>query len=272
MYETDHKPGKNSDGSEADDMKVNDFDNAALLEQNPMFIYELRNFDLNWDYDYGVKSFTDSFKDMIISFFTDNLELRNVVLQQIDNFVSENPKEEYENDVLNFYTKNHDSTRKLIEKVKKAFLFMLKEAKGDIMQVCYIDVKKESNKLKNELHWSIDKSKDWTPFFSSKKDRREGLTIAVNDVWGYTISVKDYVLSDGRFSCTLHFSMYDDFGLNKEDFHEGVLFEDYWAQSAKRMLAGFRAWFFLQHYTGFEGKYKPFITRMNFEEEFKGEL
>lgn len=97
----------------------------------------------------------------------------------------------------------------------------------------------------------------------------------VNDVWGYTISVKDYVLlSDGKFSCTLIFSMFDHFGLNEEDFHKGNIFKpkEYFGQMAKRALAGFRACFFLQHYTGFEGKYKPFITRINFKEEFNGEL
>ncbi len=99
------------------------------------------------------------------------------------------------------------------------------------------------------------------------------MTIAVNDVWGYTIYVKDYILkSDGTFSGTLVFSMFDHFGLNEEDLHKGKIFTDFTLQTAKRMLAGFRAWFFLQHYKGFEGKYKPFITRMNFEEIFTGEL
>ena len=66
--------------------------------------------------------------------------------------------------------------------------------------------------------------------------------------------------------------MEGDTTLNEEDFHKGKLGVDYWAQTGKRILAGFRACFFLQHYTGFEGKYKPFITRMNFEEKFDGEL
>lgn len=123
------------------------------------------------------------------------------------------------------------------------------------------------------MHWGLDLQNDWTPAFSTDKDRDEGLTISVNDVWGYTIYVKNYVLlSGGQFSCTLSFSMFDHFGLNAEDFRKGVVFKDFLAQTAKRMLAGFRAWFFLQHYTGFKGKYKPFITRMNFEEEFTGQL
>ena len=66
------------------------------------------------------------------------------------------------------------------------------------------------------MHWGLDLQNDWTPAFSTDKDRDEGLTISVNDVWGYTIH--------------------------------------------------------LQHYTGFKGKYKPFIIRMNFEEEFTGQL
>lgn len=123
------------------------------------------------------------------------------------------------------------------------------------------------------MHWGLDLQNDWIPAFSTDKDRDEGLTISVNDVWGYTIHVKDYVLlSGGKFSCVLSFSIFDHFGLNVEDLRKGVIFKDFLAQTAKRMLAGFRSWFFLQHYTDFKGKYKPFITRMNFEEEFTGQL
>lgn len=271
LYETDHKPGKNSDGSDADDMKVNDFDDEHLIKHNSMFKYEIQDFNIN--YNHGTKGLIARFKIMVELFFTRNKELRNVVLKQIDNFVSTKPKKEFVNDTLSQYAKNHASTRKLVDKVKIALTTMLKEAKGDISQVCYIDAKKGSNTLKRELHWGTDLSKDWTPAFSSSEDQNEGLKIAVNDVWGYTISVKDFVLNpNGKYSCTLFFSMFDHFGLNEEDFHKGKLGVDYWAQTGKKILAGFRAWFFLQHYTGFEGKYKPFITRMNFEEKFDGEL
>lgn len=271
LYETDRKPGKNSDGSDADDMKINDYSEVELKNHNSMFSFEISTFNL--EPDNGVSCFIDTFKDMVISFFTKNLALRRVVLEQIDNFVSESPKAEFEDSVLNLYAQNHDNTKKLVDKVKVALIEMLKSAKGDIVQVCEINTKKEGNLLKKTLHWTTDKNKDWTPAFNTNKDRRNGLTIAVNDVWGYTIYVKDYILkSDGTFSGTLVFSMFDHFGLNEEDLHKGKIFTDFTLQTAKRMLAGFRAWFFLQHYKGFEGKYKPFITRMNFEEIFTGEL
>lgn len=37
------------------------------------------------------------------------------------------------------------------------------------------------------MRWGLDLQNDWTPAFSTDKDRDEGLTISVNDVWGYTI-------------------------------------------------------------------------------------
>lgn len=50
------------------------------------------------------------------------------------------------------------------------------------------------------MHWGLDLQNDWTPAFSTDKDRDEGLTISVNDVWGYTIHVKDYVLLSARMN------------------------------------------------------------------------
>ena len=123
------------------------------------------------------------------------------------------------------------------------------------------------------LHWGLDLQNDWTPAFSTDKDRDEGLTISVNDVWGYTIHIKDYVLlSGGKFSCVLSFSMFDHFGLNAEDFRKGVVFKDFLAQTAKRMLAGFRAWYILQHLYEYKTGCKAFVDYVHHEGAMEVEI
>ena len=69
------------------------------------------------------------------------------------------------------------------------------------------------------------------------------------------------------FTCILKFTLYDHFGLNKED-----LFSPGWKNFLKQSLAGFRSWFFLQHYNRFDGRFKPFITEMTFTVPLAGVL
>ncbi|MBO5690246.1 MAG: DUF3289 family protein, partial [Spirochaetaceae bacterium] len=69
------------------------------------------------------------------------------------------------------------------------------------------------------------------------------------------------------FTCILKFTLYDHFGLNKED-----LFAPGWKNFLKQSLAGFRSWFFLQHYNRFDGRFKPFITEMTFTVPLAGVL
>lgn len=88
-----------------------------------------------------------------------------------------------------------------------------------------------------------------------------GLTICVDNVWGHNITIKDYFLDGNHYSGTLHFKLYDNFGLDPGD-----------VSGRYGNLAGFRAWYCLQHQTKYNGKYKPFINIMEFDIDFSGEL
>ena len=88
-----------------------------------------------------------------------------------------------------------------------------------------------------------------------------GLTICVDNVWGHNITIKDYFLDGNHYSGTLHFKLYDNFGLDPGD-----------VSGMYGNLAGFRAWYCLQHQTKYNGKYKPFINIMEFDIDFSGEL
>ena len=75
---------------------------------------------------------------------------------------------------------------------------------------------------------------------------------------GETISRSEIIqrLETG-FKGTLHFIIYDHFGLDKPDiekFSSGIVF---------------RSWFMLQHWKKFNGKYRPFVTIMEFDIPFE---
>ena len=275
LYKTDHKPGCNSDDTIAADMLVNDFNEKKLLEYSSLFANELEIFKMYSKKEECVKYLVTNFKLMVSIFFTDKI-FEQAVYAQIDKFISGDDKSDFTDTALSNSAKEHERTQELIKKVKKALLVMLRNVDGDLNQLCLVNLQEKNNELYKTLHWGTANENDWTPSFSTKKDRKQGLKIAVNDVWGYTINIKNYRLANNRqFSCELYFSMFDHFGLDEDDLKTNLkeqTVRKIGEQTIKRSLAGFRAWFFLQHFVGFEGKYKPFITRMNFSIPFSDRL
>mgnify|MGYP001406871161 CR=1 FL=1 len=74
-------------------------------------------------------------------------------------------------------------------------------------------------------------------------------------------NLTDYSSDGKKFSGTLHFTLYEHFGLDKPDVEK--IYGD---------LAGFRAWFELQHNKKYNGKFKPYINLMEYNVYFEGEL
>ena len=256
-------------------MLVNDFNEKKLLEYSSLFANELEIFKMYSKKEECVKYLVTNFKLMVSIFFTDKI-FEQAVYAQIDKFISGDDKSDFTDTALSNSAKEHERTQELIKKVKKALLVMLRNVDGDLNQLCLVNLQEKNNELYKTLHWGTANENDWTPSFSTKKDRKQGLKIAVNDVWGYTINIKNYRLANNRqFSCELYFSMFDHFGLDEDDLKTDLkeqTVRKIGEQTIKRSLAGFRAWFFLQHFVGFEGKYKPFITRMNFSIPFSDRL
>ncbi|WBX78520.1 DUF3289 family protein [Tenacibaculum ovolyticum] len=60
-----------------------------------------------------------------------------------------------------------------------------------------------------------------------------------------------------NYTCKYEVILWDNFGLDKPDMQKFFSYG-----------AGFRAWFVLQHLYG----YKPFVTKMAFNKEFKGTI
>ena len=84
-----------------------------------------------------------------------------------------------------------------------------------------------------------------------------GKIIALNDIWTTEVILKE--LKTGGDTCMVSYqvTLWDHFGLDKPDM------EKFYSYGS-----GFRAWFVLQHLFG----YKPFLTKIQFEKQFKFDL
>lgn len=98
-----------------------------------------------------------------------------------------------------------------------------------------------------------------SPAFTWKENWNvlRGETIALNDIWATEIILKEVRFTGDDYTAKYEVTLWDHFGLDKPDM------EKFYSYGA-----GFRAWFVLQHLWG----YKPFLTKMNFTRELKGNL
>ncbi len=85
----------------------------------------------------------------------------------------------------------------------------------------------------------------------------EGSTLALNDIWATEVILKELKNDGEDYTVKYQVTLWDHFGLNISDMEKFFYYG-----------AGFRAWFVLQHLYG----YKPFVTKITFEKEFKGNI
>lgn len=182
-----------------------------------------------------------NFRVMVATLFSSG-ELRTVVLKMIAQFQS-NAGGEFTDDVLTRNVQEHASTQRFVTSLRTIITDTIIREEGDI------------SSLKNEaIDWN---GKPYgRPRFNETSDIWwGGLTICINDVWAYEISIIEYEVNESDFKGKFKVTLLDQFGLDKPDVDKKYGY-----------LQGFRSWFLLQH----RWSYKPFITRIEFEEEFEG--
>ena len=239
VFQSDRPLGYNQYKETAPDMMFNNYSKDALIALDPRFKAEL---------DKDPVALFAIFEKMANRF--SNGELESVVLDMIDHFRNGNG-EPYQNKVLTEYVKRHSSTKKYTDTVKDAVIKELIKNNGDLSSLQFKNGSALDKYIQNNARY---------PAFNLLGDNIQGLRIAINDTWGNSVQIKDYTLNKNGFSGVLRFRIYDHFGLDSEDIKK---FGN---------LQGFRAWYVLQKYSGFDGKYKPFPTVIEFDIPFEGEL
>ncbi|WP_118975042.1 DUF3289 family protein [Taibaiella koreensis] len=92
-------------------------------------------------------------------------------------------------------------------------------------------------------------------------DKTGGLTIALNDIWATEVILTKLDYADGNYTAKYRVTLWDHFGLDKPDMEK--IFN-----IIPSVGEAFVCWFILQHLRG----YKPFLTKITFEKEFKGNI
>jgi uncharacterized protein (TIGR03034 family) len=155
----------------------------------------------------------------------------------------------YSDPALNNWAKGHGKFMEFERELQRKLHAALKKYSGNARKLNPNTVGNMQSKIK----------------FNTWKDTFGGMTIATNDIWAWEVNLTDYELSGVDYKGTYKISLYDHFGLDRPDVDDknlhGFLFGK---------LAGFRAWFILQHLKRFA--YKPFITVMDIENKFRGTI
>ncbi|MFN8396717.1 MAG: DUF3289 family protein [Bacteroidia bacterium] len=226
-----HRPGIGYDGvSLADDLKYGDETKDQITDISTLFYIQANAPD--WS----------NFLDMRImcnSLFSSG-DLQTNINAMIDKFQA-NTGGRYSSDILNKHVRNHDSTKRFVAHIQEEFGKKMSETGGDATGLTPDSLKLIGN-----------------PHFNTPSDTwRGGLTIAINDVWAYDLDLMDYDRQGDNYSAKVKLTLYDHFGLDRPD-----------VEKKYRYLAGFRAWYVLQHLKG----YKPFIVDIPLEYSFSGKL
>ncbi|MEJ9232993.1 DUF3289 family protein [Peribacillus butanolivorans] len=247
IFQSDRPEGYDENGNVANDMKTNDYTEDEIKDISWMFRLQLleSNFPSILFYE---------LEDMSTSLFAMG-DMEDVILDMINHF-REGSGKEYRDQTLTKEAKEHETTKAYVEFVKKALVDELKKNGGNLAALKF----DQSTKNTNEFYNYIQRNASY-PTFSTWNDRIGGLTITVNDTWGNTVSVKDFSVENNRFKGVMRVRLYDHFGLDQPD-----------VEKVYKNLAGFRSWFVLQHFDEYDGKYKPFVTVMEMDIPFEGDL
>lgn len=137
-------------------------------------------------------------------------------------------------------------------KVKKILKKQLKKYKGKESKLNYkCDADRDHSVMVKAM-----KGRIFQPSFNSFSDKIHGLGITIHGFEGNAIELTSVEKKGSNYTGILHFTFWDNFGLDQEDVKEF------------RHWKGFGAWYILQHYKKLKGRHKPFQTVIEFDETF----
>lgn len=228
---------------------------ANDLKYNDLTVDELRAMDwISWA-DFALASTRDlinAWESMCVLLFS-TPPLQAVIQDMIAHFLSGSGTE-YSNGTLSQKVHEHESTQTYFNNVKECIRAILSQHNGDITALTYSPEERDSSLMVRKL----SENSVYEPNYDTNDDRKNGLTICLDGLWGNEIFVKKYTRSGNSFSGVLEINLYDHFGLDAPDVEKYGL------------LGGFRAWYILQHCKDYNGAYKPFVTMISFEVPFEG--
>lgn len=255
IYQSEQKIGLNEDNTAlANDLTSGDYSEDEIKVLHTLFMIQLKSGEIFLEEDF--RGLQDLFawtyegkkvtSELIGKFMRGTGRSINIKTDQGDRLVSC-----YTSEDLSKMVYTDVNVQNYINFVKEEFDIHYKECDGDFIAT------------KRSMHESIKNSgEDDKIAFSGKDYLFNGMTLSINGLWGNNIQVLDFQSDGNHYSGTLRFTLYDHFGLDQPD-----------VENPKYVaLAGFRAWFVLQHYDKFGGKYQPYINIFEYDVPISGRL
>lgn len=192
-------------------------------------------------------------------------EMQDVALEMMNHFV-DGTGTDFHSNILNKNVDEHPHTKVYTDAVDSVFSSVISEVDGELYSLKYNKSTRNDSLIVKKMAEEINSGNTdlYMPFYN---DKFSGLGITVDGLAGNRIEVSAFKLDGKHYSGTLHYVMYDIYGLDSTD-----ITDEYAAFFDFGVLNGFRHWYILQHWDKYEGKNRPFITYMEFDRTFEGEI
>ena len=254
LYQLGPNPGENANGDLASDLIVNDKTKPQL------YALSLALGDMANCYDSPPPSSTvlppagpqvlmESVEDILDICTVSDLTMNEVAHDMWDHFL-DGTGTDYRNSLLTQKALNHESPQRLFNGTINVITKYIKENEGLIPY--------HNTNFQNEMK-VVGK-----PHFDTAEDFLNGLAITIHDTHGYYVELKNYSFDGTNYTGTLKYTIYDHFGFDDDDVSGGEWYQGYTKQ--------FASWYVLQHYTGCNAAYKPFIVYLEKEIQISGSI
>lgn len=238
-----------------DKRRPEDFQYADLTKD------ELRNMEHIYWGDFLDRDYFENWKRLtkLLSMW----DMEDVAIEMMEHFV-DGTGTDFHSDILNKNVDNHEKTAIYTNAVGSVVKSILSKINGDLYLLKYNKYSRGDSLMVEKMKEEIASgNKDL--YSPSYDDKFGGLGITVDGLAGNKIEVSSFKLDGNHYSGTLHYTMYDIYGLDSSDITDQYAFSFDFG-----LLNGFRHWYILQHWDEFAGQNKPFITYMEFDRDFEG--
>lgn len=191
---------------------------------------------------------------VLVSDFTSG-NMKKVGQEMVDYFISGNGGT-YSNDILTNEARNHKDSNRYISETTNIINNWIESHNGDIANLIYNSSNRDSSIMVSEMSGNVD-----PPAY---EDVFGGLGMCVDGTYANQFEITSYKFNGVDYEYNIKYTIYDIYGLEGSDISDPDRLFQFGT------FQGFRFWYILQHYDKYNGKYKPFITTIEFEETIKG--
>ena len=182
---------------------------------------------------------------------TSSGKMQQVLDEMIEHF-ADGTGTPYSNSILTEEVQKHKSTQQYMKDFSKVFCEFIEKHNGDISPSLNSEEFKEALR-KEEVFF--------TKYDYGMEEVLSGLMFAIHGWTESKVDIENFTLADdGTYTGCLKFTFMDNFGLDEDDIKEFGF------------LPGFRSWYVLQHYDGYEEKYRPFKTVVTIDYPISGKI